>query len=489
MDTDVLICGAGPTGLTLAIELARRNVSFRLIDKAPAPFAGSRGKGLQPRTLEVFEQMGIADRVAAAGGAYPPARSYAADGSFSETVFDERRPASPAEPYGQIVMLPQFLTEGLLRDRLAELGGTVEFGAEIVRFQQDRGEVRAKIRTAGGERTIKTRYLIGADGGRSFVRQALKVGFPGEDLGFRAVVADLHVEGLDRDAWHRWGSGPGSHLALCPLAGTGLFQLQAAVPAEVEPDISLPALRALVRQRTARDDIVVRDVTWASAFRGSARLADRYVDGRVILAGDAAHVHPPTGGQGLNTSVQDAWNLGWKLAAVLQANTDLKTPDLLDTYEIERREVAAGMLGLSVKLLEAARREADMRRDRTTQQLDIGYPDSPLSLDGRGRGLTAGMRAPDAPCRGAGGQPLRLFRLFGPHWTLLACESRAKIEPRKGLHIHDIGKDLIDEGGHIAAAYGFEPGDLALIRPDGYVGALTTDPAELEAYLRRAGLS
>lgn len=483
MDTDILICGAGPCGLALAIELARRNVSFRLIDLAPGPFTGSRGKGLQPRTLEVFEQMGLLDHVVAAGGAYPPARSYAADGRFTETQFDERRPASPAEPYGQIVMLPQFLTEGLMRDRLAELGHAPDYGCEIVRFTQDANAVKARVRTGRGEQTIKARYLVGADGGRSFVRQALKVGFPGESLGFRAVVADLHLTGLDRDAWHRWGSGPASHLALCPLAGTDLFQLQAAVPADSEPDITLPALRTLVRDRTGRDDIVVRDVTWASAFRGSARLADRYVTGRVILAGDAAHVHPPTGGQGLNTSVQDAWNLGWKLATVVQGG-----PDLLGTYESERREVAAGMLGLSVKLLDAARRDADMRRDRSTQQLDIGYPDGPLSLDGRGRGLAAGSRAPDAPCRGAGGQPQRLFQLFGPHWTLLAFHTDGEIKPRRGLRIHRIGKDLVDDGGHIAAAYDFYPGDLALIRPDGYVGAMVSDAAELDAYFHRVGI-
>ncbi len=146
------------------------------------------------------------------------------------------------------------------------------------------------------------------------------------------------------------------------------------------------------------------------------------------------------------------------------------------------------MLGLSLKLLDAARRDADMRRDRTTQQLDIGYPDSSLSLDRRGRGLPAGSRAPDAPCRGRGGQPLRLFQLFGTHWTLLAFETDA-IAPRPGLRIHRVGHDLIDDGGHIARAYDFARGDLALIRPDGYVGALVTDPAELEGYLERVGLA
>ncbi len=483
MDTDVLICGAGPTGLTLAIELARRNVPFRLIDKAPAPFTGSRGKGLQPRTLEVFEQMGVIDRIVAAGGPYPPLRTYAADGGFTDALVDERRPASPAEPYGQIVMLPQFRTEGVLRERLAELGHTVEYGTEIVHIGQTADAAEARLRKANVERVVKARYLVGADGGRSFVRQSLGVGFPGESLPLRAIVADLHLSGLGRDAWHRWGAGPSSQLALCPLAGTGLFQLQAPVPAETEPDLSLPALQTLVHARTGRDDIVIHEVLWASGYRANARLADRYVNGRIILAGDAAHIHPPTGGQGLNTSVQDAWNLGWKLATALQGG-----PDLLDTYEAERREVAAGMLGLSMKLLDAARRNADMRRDRTTQQLDIGYVDSPLSLDTRGRGLPAGARAPDAPYLGAGGQRGRLFDLFGPHWTLLAFESDAAIAARPDLRIHRIGREIVDDGGHIADAYDFAPGDLALIRPDGYIGAMVAGPAGLDAYLRKVGL-
>ncbi len=484
MDTDVLICGAGPTGLALAIELARRDIPFRLIEKSPTPFTGSRGKGLQPRTLEVFEQMGVADRIVAAGGPYPPLRTYAVDGSIREGFADERRPSSPAEPYGQVIMSPQFRTEAILRDRLAELGHSVEYGTEIVRFQQNSKEVKAWLRTAKSQQTIKAKYLIGADGGRSFVRHALAVGFPGDSLPYRAIVADLRLDGLERDAWHRWtNSGPEKQIALCPLMGTDLFQLQAPLPVDVEPDLSPEGLQTMIRERTGRYDIIIRDITWSSAYRGNARLADRYVIGRVILAGDAAHIHPPTGGQGLNTSVQDAWNLGWKLANVLTGG-----PDLLPTYESERREVAAGMLGLSVKLLDAARQQNDMRRDRSTQQLDIGYPESPLNLDTRQRDLTAGSRAPDALCRGAGGQPVRLFHLFGPHWTLLAFDTTADIAPRKGLRIHRVGKDVLDEGDHIRDAYGFETGDIALIRPDGYVGAIVTDLAQLDDYWARVGL-
>jgi hypothetical protein len=261
-------------------------------------------------------------------------------------------------------------------------------------------------------------------------------------------------------------------IALCPLAGTELFQLQAPVPLEGEVDLSAEGLSAVIAERTERSDIGIHSVHWASAYQMNARLADRYRDGRAFLIGDAAHIHPPTGGQGLNTSVQDAYNLGWKLAAVIGGASAI----LLDSYERERRPVAASMLGLATELLEAAKR-GDMRRGRGVQQLDIGYPGSPLALQmpERVAGLLAGDRAPDAPLRGAAGQPARLFELLrGPHWTLLGYQvNRSAVPARTGLHIHCIGPDgeLIDEGEHFRGAYAVSPGDWVLVRPDGYIGA------------------
>ncbi len=211
--------------------------------------------------------------------------------------------------------------------------------------------------------------------------------------------------------------------------------------------MSAKGLEALIAQRTGRKDIRVRAVTWASAYNMNARLADRYSSGRVYLAGDAAHIHPPTGGQGLNTSIQDSYNLGWKLAAVLGG----APASLLATYETERRPIAAEVLGLSTKLLDALQQRGAMRRGRDTHQLDLGYPDSPLSLsrplDLRQHqpNVLPGDRAPDAPCLGKAGQPVRLFQLFaGPHWTLLGYETEATIPPRPGVVIHRIGRDLID---------------------------------------------
>lgn len=489
---DVLICGAGAAGLTLAIDLARRGVSFRLIEKRDKPFHGSRGKGIQPRTLEIFEDLGLLDRIAAAGGPYPRQRHYHDDGGHSDSEIMEQQAPIPAEPYRTPLMLPQFLTESILRDRLAELGHRPEFGSELVGFEQDEAGVAVRIVGVAGEENVRVRWLVGADGGRSFVRQALEMGFPGRTLGARAIVADVSLTGLSRDVWHRFGDKDMQRqISLCPLAGTDLFQIQGPVPLDGEIDLSADGLNALVAQRTGRSDILVKSVSWASAFAMNARLADRYRAGRVVLAGDAAHTHPPTGGQGLNTSVQDAYNLGWKLAAVLGGARD----QLLDTYEEERRPVAASMLGLATKLLDDLKR-GEIRRGRETQQLDIGYPKSSLAIGRptRDAGVLAGDRAPDAPVQGAAGQSMRLFDLFrGPHWTLLAYEAnRAALPPRCGLHIHHIGEggDIVDHAGHVGDIYALRPGDWVLVRPDGYVAAIlaSAEMAVLQCYLEEVGL-
>ena len=206
-DVDVLICGAGAAGLTLAIDLARRGLSFRLIEKMDAPFRGSRGKGIQPRTQEIFEDLGIIDRIVAAGGVYPPQREYRSDGSYRESEIIEKVAPTPTEPYHMALMIPQFLTEGIMRERLAELGHNVEFGCELIGFAQDDSGVTARLVEGGTESEMRARYLVGADGGRSFVRHALDIGFPGKTLGVRAVVADIVLSGLERDAWHRFSEG------------------------------------------------------------------------------------------------------------------------------------------------------------------------------------------------------------------------------------------------------------------------------------------
>ncbi|MEO4001900.1 FAD-dependent oxidoreductase [Mesorhizobium sp. CAU 1732] len=489
----VLICGAGAAGLTLAIDLARRGVAFRLIERMDQPFSGSRGKGIQPRTQEVFEDLGIIDRVVAAGGTYPRMHEYQNDGTYTERDVAERDDPTPAEPYHMALMIPQFLTERLMRERLAEFGHRVEFGYELVGFEQGEDGVTSRLVGPAGEEVVHSRYLIGADGGRSFVRGALDVGFPGKTLGVRAMVADVALTGLDREAWHQFNGGNMERMvSVCPLAGTDLFQIQAIIPLEGEVDLSADGIERMIVERTARNVAKIQSVTWASAYSMNARLADRYQIGRVLLVGDAAHIHPPTGGQGLNTSVQDAYNLGWKLAAVLSGAPDR----LLDSYESERRPVAEAMLGLAAGLLEAARR-GEMRRGREVHQLDTGYPGSPLAANSPGRmgALHAGDRAPDAPLHGAAGCSRRLFDLFtGPHWTLIGFEAEHAItKGRNGLHIHQVGAgcELQDVGGHFRDAYELVSGEWVLVRPDGYVAAIVRpdEASALQTLFAEAGLT
>lgn len=491
-DLDVIICGSGPAGLTLAIDLARRNVSFALIDKAAHPFIGSRGKGLQPRTAEVFEDLGVLDRLVATGGIYPIPRNYLPEGPVDKPD-GPRRERTPGEPYMLPLLVPQNLTEKRLRERLAEFGHAPEYNAELVGFEQDDDGVTARVSTPDGERTLRAAYLVGADGGSSFVRRAAGIDFPGKVLDVRGIVADVRIDGLSWEHWHRWGMHhPSQALSICPLYGTDrLFQFMAVAPPEGEVDVSAEALTAIIRDRTGHDDYVVTDVAWVSVFTMQARLADTFRRGRVFLAGDAAHCHPPTGGQGLNTSIQDSYNLGWKLAAVLDGAPE----SLLDTYEEERRPVAAEVLGLTQKLLDAARTRGETRRGREVTQLDLGYPDSSLSLSlaEEYKGVAPGDRAPDAPVTGAGGLGTRLFSLYqGPHWTLIGYEpdGNAIPEPRKGLRIHVVGGDIHDSDGHVQSGYGLSAGQWVLVRPDGYVAAVagTAELGAIESYLDGVGV-
>jgi hypothetical protein len=226
-------------------------------------------------------------------------------------------------------------------------------------------------------------------------------------------------------------------------------------------------------------------VAWSTVWRPNVRLARRYRAGRVLLAGDAAHAHPPTGGQGLNTSVQDAYNLGWKLAAALATGPGPQAELLLDSYEAERRPVAARVLRLSEDLLRRHVEGAPDAHERgpETRQLDIGYRESPLVHDGRahpGR-LHAGDRAPDGPVVDATGRQVRLFDLFrGPHATLLVFGDSVPVTAPDGVRVRTVlpagrtavGTAVVDVDGHVAAAYDVPDGTAVLVRPDGYVGAI-----------------
>lgn len=491
-DVAVLIVGAGPTGLTLALELARRGVSYRLIEAAPGPQPGSRGKGVQPRTLEVFEDLGLIDRVLAHGRLEMPLRSIGPDGRVTE---GGSAPASlrdrPDVPYTTSLITPEWRVEEALRLRLAELGGTVEFGTTLTGFEQSGRGVRATLTTGGRPEAIDASWLVGCDGGHSIVRKRAGIGFDGETReDVRMVLADTEVDGLDRDAWTMWRH-PDGLVGLCPLPSTGLFQFQAGLAPEQDPRLDVAGLQAILEHRTGRSDIRLHEPAWSSSWRANVRLADRYRAGRVFLAGDAAHIHSPAGGQGMNTGIQDAHNLGWKLAAVAQG----ASPALLDSYEAERRPVAAEVIAMSDARLRKVLRDKGIstRRDASTIQLDVGYRGSALARDDRNEtaALRAGDRAPDATGLRTVDGERRLFDLLrGGRFTLLSFDrtvameaSPAGLRTLRVVHHPAGAEDLADTDGHLARAYGASGRTLVLIRPDGYVG-LISDAGDVTAVAR-----
>ncbi|MCX4818906.1 FAD-dependent monooxygenase [Streptomyces sp. NBC_01142] len=463
-ESPVLIVGAGPTGLALACDLARRGVRALVVEQSGSLFPGSRGKGIQPRTMEVFDDLGVVDAVVASGGKAPVGMIWQDGSRHGEYDMFERPGPTEAEPYGEPWLLPQWRTQQILHTRLTELGGAVAFGTALTGIEQDADGVTAELSTGtGGTRTVRAAYAVAADGGRSTVRKILGIAMTGESVDpAPMLVADVRIPALDRLNWHIFPGDGSGHLSVCPLPGTDDFQLVCQFT-QGEPDLSPAGIRALVAARThlAADDIT--EVLWSSDFRPRAAMADRFREGRVFLAGDAAHIHSPAGGQGLNTSVQDVYNLGWKLGQVLRHGA----PEaLLDTYEQERQPVAEQMLGLSTRI-----HRGQEQRGAATMQLGLGYRGGPLALGGAGA-LEAGDRAPDGPLPDG----RRLFDLFrGPHFTLLAVGTDAELPllERDWVHPHRIG------------AYEPYGKGLFLIRPDGHVGWAGEDAAGLAEYLLR----
>lgn len=461
---DVLIVGAGPTGLALGIDLARRGVDALVVERGAELSPGSRGKGIQPRTMEVFDDLGVLDAILTAGGDYPVGMIWQDGERVAEQNMFDPAETSEDSPYGAPWMVPQWRTQEILRARLDELGGQVSFGREVTGLTQD--EAGVTVGFASGA-PVRARYAVAADGGRSVIRRALGIGMTGESVDPNPIlVADTRITGLDRDNWHIFPPrGDDGFLAICPLAGTEDFQVVAQILDDSAPDLSLDGVRKIVAARSHLAPESVTEVRWASDFRPRAALADRFQQGRVFLAGDAAHVHSPAGGQGLNTSVQDAYNLGWKLGAVLR---DEAPASLLDTYEEERRPNAAEMLGLSTKV-----HRGETRRGEATRQLAIGYRESTLTEETRaqGEGLRAGDRAPNRTVAG-----VRLLDAFrGPHWTLLALDTETPA----------VGDAVRVVAGPATETYGT---GLFLVRPDGYVGWAGDTDNGLAEYTERLNL-
>ncbi|WP_405861530.1 FAD-dependent monooxygenase [Streptomyces sp. NBC_01515] len=502
----VLIVGAGPTGLTLAVELARRGAGVRIVDAAPAPHRESRGKGLQPRTLEVLEDVGVTGRALAAGTTRLPFRKYFDGAHVNDTdPFADARP-TPDAPYERGVLIGQWQVEKLLRERLAEFGVGVERGTEVTGFEQDEGGVTAVL--ADGER-IRAGYLVGCDGGRSRVRKAMGVRFDGTtDETQSMVVGDVEAEGISRDVWHQWFASDGRGVMLCPMPGTNSFQFQAGPELDAGGEPLPPSLEGFQRifdRYAGVPGVTLTDPTWLSLWRVNVRMVDRMRVGRVFLAGDAAHIHPIAGGLGMNTGIQDAYNLGWKLAL---ATAGQAGPGLLDTYEEERLPVAAWTLGISsdlyARVREAVKEPGTGVEAAAPPPMGTGYRWSSLAATGTPAAtgdpavLRPGDRAPDAPCLDASGNPVRLFEVYAdPRFTLLGFGAEvAGAVGKLGAEHDDLlqaftvdggGSDLRDHEGHARRAYGIRTSTpaLVLVRPDNHIALLTRDPAEVADYLTR----
>ncbi len=528
-DPAALIVGAGPSGLTLAIELARRGVPIRVIERLAQRPRTSRAIGTQQRTIEVFQLMGIPE-----AALQPAARPRALRLAERDRTLARVEINDPAldDPIA-LLSMDESDTEWILENRLRQLGGQIEWGVTLMSYRVDEGGVTATLRGAAGDEEARARFLIGADGAHSTVRELAGISFAGAAYAERFLLADLDIDwALSHDEGHVWVGDDGL-AAVIPLPGERRYRVIMPLPAAESElaDDSEAAIAAqverLLRERSRLPLRRVGDPHWASHFRIQRRQADRYRAGPVFLVGDAAHVHSPVGGQGMNTGIQDAFNLGWKLALAVNGKA---APGLLDTYQQERHPIARGVLqgtNIATRLVlsqnrplrafreygvPALTRFGPLRRRflETLGQLTINYRGSFLAVNAdaggdageerRGllpraaAGLPAGDRVPDMSLRAADA-PVALYDLVAQGWTMLlfpgdaaAPEAVAALDALAEWVRQTVGEAvrpfvvftappatsrtaaLIDPVGEAARRFGAGDGLVALVRPDGYLG-------------------
>lgn len=489
MARDVLVVGAGPVGLTMALDLTRRGVPCRIVDRLAEPLPYCRAIGVTPRTLEVWEAMDLSDAMIGSGLWLRGMRSVIAGGPAQDAV----RPELPI-PYAELG-IPQYETEAILTRRLMLHGVMPERGMALTALSQDAGGVAVTLSGKAGVEEARFAYVIGCDGAHSTVRHQVGVGFTGDAFPWPFMLGDVHIAwdlpyGMALRALRLHEDGPPDMFIAIPLPEPGRYRVSMPAPSTIVPpggtdhgiqaDMSGPTLPDL---QAIADDLLpgkppLSDLRWSSLFRISLRLADSYRVGRVFLAGDAAHIHPPTGGQGMNTGIQDAWNLGWKLAAVLRQGVDAGR---LDSYEAERRPVGAAVLERT--------RQASLGYGREHGKPDP-YADTQIRISYRGTAFVdedapvagpdepaAGDRAPDVNglLRRGFGFPLRLFdTLRSGRPTLVAAadagEVQAWLERQPKRRAGQLGIVVINTGD--AAPWPDLPGIVLLAdAADGFVGA------------------
>ena len=521
---DVLVVGAGPTGLMAATLLARRGVRVRIVDARTEASRESRAFAVQARTMELFQQIGIVDEFLDRGIVNPGIDFFV--GGRRVGGFDYDRAASPDTPYPFIFLLPQSRTEAILIDDLARHGVTVERGVTVTGLDQDEDGITVQAREASGAPIqVRVPYVVGADGAHSAVRKALGLAFVGAKYAPTFLLADCRIDwpagsDLDHDRFRVFLHGASVALFL-PLDGTRCSRVMATdhsgrvdAGGEAATQLDLPELQ---RAFTEASGLAVRlsDPAWTTRYRVHHRGVDRYGRGRAFLAGDAAHIHSPAGGQGMNTGLQDAANLAWKLAAVIR---DGASADLLDTYDAERRPVGQQVVETSDRMFTAVAGQTGWeatvrdwlarpvsatiahldavqhRAFRRLGQLGITHPPGRYVEDGAAglgqSGPQVGHRAPNAAVT----RDRSVFDLTtGYGFTVLAF-SRKALEGdarhrivddldalrRDGVVAHLVARNAIGRDGRSIAAtspeafdrYGLGRRDgqaIYVLRPDGYV--------------------
>jgi 2-polyprenyl-6-methoxyphenol hydroxylase-like FAD-dependent oxidoreductase len=502
-DRLVLIVGAGPTGLVLALWLTRLGVRVRIIDKTAEPGTTSRAVAVQARTLEFYRQVGLADAVVAAGVQVAGVNLWVRGARAARVPL--RRLGEGVSPFPYALTYPQDAHERLLIERLDALGVVVERRTELVRFAQHPEGVRAVLkRPDGAEEVCEAAYLAGCDGARSTVREALATGFPGGTYSGLFYVADVDAAGPAADGDIHVDFEEADFMAVFPLKGTGRLRLVG--PVRWEPT---PEHRELtfddVRERVIGNlQLTVAQVNWFSTYRVHHRVAARFRDGRAFLLGDAAHVHSPVGGQGMNTGIGDAVNLAWKLAAVVKGGAGDR---LLDTYEPERIGFARRLVATTDRAFTVVTKQGALARwvrtrlvprivpwlfrlapvrrflFRTVSQTGVNYRHSPLSVGAAG-GVRGGDRLPwvEAEAGQDNFAPLAALT-WQVHLYGAPRHDLAEVCAGLGLPLHRFAWQT----GMRRA--GLRRGALYLVRPDGYVALADphADPARLREYITAGG--
>ncbi|GHA44244.1 FAD-dependent monooxygenase [Streptomyces purpurascens] len=501
---DVLVVGAGPTGLALATQLRAYDTPFRIVDRSLDRARESRAPAIQPRTLEMLAGFGVTDDLVDRGSTAVRLHLHLPRRELRVPVFDV---GCEDTPYPFLLFLPQSETEAVLTARLAARDVTVERGTELVSTEREGGYVSCRLRCPdGSQETVRARYVVGCDGAHSTVRTQAGIAFEGHAYPQTFLLADLEIDGLEPGAAHTYMTAAGM-LFFFPLGTPAPWRMIAMRPPGPRGgEVTLSLLQRLADDWTTDraghhgHRLILRDPVWMTAFRIHNRGATHYRNGPFFLAGDAAHIHSPAGGQGMNTGIQDALNLGWKLAHVCRGAAP---EELLETYEAERAPVGHGVrrltdraftLGTSSNpalriarthlaprlaplLLRTTRPRA--RLFRTVSELGIHYRRGPASTSGPHRprqGPQAGDRLPDVP-------PGLHQHTAAPGYHLLLTGPAhlwPSPVPAPGRHdllsVHHLGTDSPwPEVTH------------ALVRPDGYLGyvARGNDLTGLRTYLER----